>query len=599
MELEKLKKIIEESFQQINLYHDINIDSYTALMSKILAILEEPKNLVNLTIAELKELKGTFISEKDNKYLNTYKLVLENPYLSFSTESENILVNICNNILKRYKEIKALKENSEKINELYNRFIDNIHINSSDLDTIYGLLKSCGLPLEEIRDIIFELSKVIYNNLEPEITKELQEEDDDISVGIEISECETLFREYGYDFSEFSEENQKILLNKGNYSNIKDIFEILKGQVDLHDNNGNLIQKKQDCLCTILINSNKKIVEKIIEVCEKNNLYILNSKGEKVIDFYTMIKEPSKFLLRKKNYYSHYVNDGESSSIDIQEVGSFQDFIENIELFKQKAYETFGRDDYIIKIFQKSNGDIFNYPHKRILNVMKIFEMYDYFPQYYLESPSCFNSIRQADILDLAIELDFMDYLKENPSILMYKSNSPLFYKISMARSLNYNNMYRVLNKKGIFGERKKIELNGKGIEDYLNLRNIKVPCECNLALTPTGKFAVYEEYVSRDIANSIDLVQNELMNENSKCNIKLLEENFRVDNNPLVYRIDDLIFSRLKVLRIYNVLLEKGIEDNIDTLLYAVTRGSHISIEDYKCVETKLKELFVKGRHV
>lgn len=601
MKLEKIIEIIEKKLQQMKIYNELNIDNYTILMNKILEIIENKYKILELSSEEIKLLKDVLITEKEYRLLKTYKLILENDNLTLLDESINKLIEICNNIIKKYHEIKDLKDSKEKINSLYERLKDDININANDIEEIYKLLLEYGLTQEEIRDILFDLSKAIYKKVNVVPNEVVIIEEEELNEGIQLEECVKLFKEYGYSFDEFTKENQERILKQGNYSRIKGIFEALKEKVNLKDNNGNLINKKQNCICTILINSNKSIVENIIKICEDNNLYIIDSHGNKVIDFYTMIKEPSKFLLRKKEYALQFRENNAIGQYDIQEVGNYQDFVANITLFKEIAKNTFGdKFDYIAKTFSKGKGDIFTYPNKRIINVIKIFELYGYEPKYYLESPSCFNSIRQADLLDLAIELDFMEYLKNNPSHLMRKTNDPIFYKISMAKYYHYDKIYRKAIRTGITGDKnEKIELNHQGIIDLLTSKGIDIPSECNLSLKPIGKFSVYEDLINRSSANTIDLIKEELSSNESTCSIKLLEENFKVTDNPLIYQIEGYKFSRLKVMRIYNVMLENGINDSIDLLLYALTRGSHINVNDYEKIKTKLEEVFIKEKRI
>ena len=53
--------------------------------------------------------------------------------------------------------------------------------------------------------------------------------------------------------------------------------------------------------------------------------------------------------------------------------------------------------------------------------------------------------------------------------------------------------------------------------------------------------------------------------------------------SNALIYNFKGIIISRLKVLRIYSMLLKNGIEDSIDAFLYSITYNTLISKEKYE----------------
>ena len=59
---------------------------------------------------------------------------------------------------------------------------------------------------------------------------------------------------------------------------------------------------------------------------------------------------------------------------------------------------------------------------------------------------------------------------------------------------------------------------------------------------------------------------------------------------NALIYNFDGVRISRLKVLRIYNKLIKNGIEDSMDSFMYAITYKSILSelsyTKIYNCVK-------------
>lgn len=92
-----------------------------------------------------------------------------------------------------------------------------------------------------------------------------------------------------------------------------------------------------------------------------------------------------------------------------------------------------------------------------------------------------------------------------------------------------------------------------------------------------------YEEVITRE--NPLNYQDDILTDEK----IKTLEEQYRVDNNPYQYKIGNEIISRLKVLRCYSALKEKGITDD-NAILYSVTRGMYLDEKTFNLIKTSVK---------
>ena len=60
--------------------------------------------------------------------------------------------------------------------------------------------------------------------------------------------------------------------------------------------------------------------------------------------------------------------------------------------------------------------------------------------------------------------------------------------------------------------------------------------------------------------------------------------------NNPFRYNFNGTLISKLKVERIYNILLNYGLGDKEDSLLYAVLYNTIINQEDYEKVKQIVK---------
>ena len=67
------------------------------------------------------------------------------------------------------------------------------------------------------------------------------------------------------------------------------------------------------------------------------------------------------------------------------------------------------------------------------------------------------------------------------------------------------------------------------------------------------------------------------------------LERQFRVRDNDYVYVIDDIVVSRLKVLKICSILRDAGIPITKNEIMYAVTKGMYLTKNVFDRVASKV----------
>lgn len=579
-DLDLIKKIVEQNSKVDIGYTDEELHKLNTI-NEILKEINTDNSKLSLISDELLNFlkEKNIINEIDVRNIKPYIVFVKYKKILPKESLEN-LQKIMNKITSKIKEINKKLDNKEVkiLQEKINNDFKNI--NDGDLTLLFKMIKESDLPLEKKRDlfIFVSLKSVKYEDEYEEDYKEI----DETKKGLEEEACIELFKKYNYDFLCLDEEHREIIKEKGNYEQIDKIFKVLQDNgIDLNNcNNVNIFKIKPENIVRILIKSNSNCVERIIEFCRQHDI-----KKDGEIDFYTMIKSPSRFVLRKREYKSRK-NGGKGGNSSREDGGAHQDFIANVEYFDgicKRLYD--GKVDFLKTFFFKNkDGCLLDFPHSRILEIVKVLKTYGLEEKdYFNAATSVFVSKHQEDILDLAIELDMLDYFKENQSKLsMSVNNNSLDYIYLASRSTS---MYLKPRGSSEFdgGKKKKLVLRANEIAE--ELKHTKIPRGIKEIPFNEEALKTFEERLQNepfDISVALNIIKKDEVTP-----LKVLEENFKKDD--LVYEICGIRISRIKVLRIYSALSELELDPykgEYSLLTYALTRNSYITGEDvYKLI--------------
>lgn len=556
--------------KKINLLeYQIELNKINALINLITSIEENYKNLINL---DLKILKKDFNIE--NKYLIFYQLTIKND-LELKESDIAKIKNILNDIKEKmirerqtkenqYEQNKEIENEIKKLKELIKK-IESFTLDDTDIDIIHKILKE--------NDSLEESIKIMKYLLLNSLKNRSVENSDEVSIptaNLNIEELINLFTKHNLDFNKMNKINQKELQTYGNLENINKIISIL---INYNLLNENILEKYQTQINKILIYGTSDTVEKTILTYKKYNINILDCLD----DFY---KRPAKFIKRKTNWIPNTKknnNNSNSDNSDNEEIGGYEDFKKNIELFADLGVD--------INSAYKKSAYYFEKPHEHILTGIKNFKLYGISPEKYLNTLSSFATHKQLDTLDMFIELDALEYVKDNMSRATLAPSSLLFYKLFNAR------------KKGI----KPIQLYKKyknGICFPTQLTNdsysyLGVSKDNYLDTKPYTErkliYDTYDEYIRKS--------------NNNICNFYIEIIN-RLDNNFIpkddtgypdkrLYCINGVNISRMKVIRYITTLRSNGLDESIDMIMYAITKNSLLTSDEYKKIETVIYELF------
>ncbi len=579
MYLETIKELIDKKIDELKskkkkLATTLTLDKINSLISLIEKVQENYKNLKDLDLLELKEHFNI-----ENKYLTFYQIIINhNQDLKPSditllnkvlTSNLTIIKDEKEKISKVQKENQEIDDEIKKLQKLKEK-VENFLIDENDIDTLSLLLSETNNYEEAINIMKY----LLLTSLKKKIDENNKEDFIEIT-NLNINDLKDLFKKLGFDFTKLTKNNQKELQEYGNLENIEGIISILKKYKLLDEE---IFYKYQTQINKILIYGNSDTVENVILTYKKYNINILDYLD----DFY---KRPAKFIKRKMNWLPNIKKGNGGSNSDNEEIGGYEDFKKNIELFASLGVD-------INKAYKKS-AYYFEKPHDHILIGIKNFELYGISPDKYLNTLSSFTSHKQLDALDMFIELDALEYVKNNMSRVSLTPKSLLFYKLFEARKkgIKPESLYRGKNSLYFPNELTNDAFSFQGVskDNYLDITNPYIDRK--------PIYDVFDEYIRRSHNNTII----NSFNENVRT-IKLLDDNFiptDVHNYPdmRLYIINGIRISRMKVIRYMNTLLFNGLNESYDMLIYALTKNSLLTKEEYQRIEEVIKPLLEKEK--
>lgn len=602
-QVEKNKKIIEDNKDSENFQYLVELD--ISELKKILPdTFVEDINSLEMYIMALK--RGIKVSDINNnpQYVGEIKILLEKIHIYLQDRD------------KQNKQSKSVidgaKKQRDKLEKLNKKMLSLQDVKEDDFDKVLELVSD--MDKNSAIDLLVSFGRSVINtkkellkkgNIEEEIETEIFEENEDKDAI--RKQLVDLFKNYNLDFDMLMEKEQKELISYGKIDRIDGILkELKKFNVDLNKDYGYdeiLLIRKSRAIVELLLNSNSQIVNELLS--------LFNNKDMDKI-FKLLIENPKRFMNRKRRYRRKGISRvGKNGSFG-KPHGHKEDFVKNFQLFTGKGMDA----ETFCKIKRLPDE-----PHAKILNSLKIFNMYGFDENVCLSSSSCYCvSTQPADVIDQFIELGCFNYLKMNPSIINLGPDNVDCYRLLYA--LKYSDLdpsYYFKNHHSKNGD--KVVLNNKYLNSnkYLNEIN-ETNCYKKLhkytALEENNNindlYEKFETTLKKSWNSNISLA----LNKNDSI-IKELDEKFLVkdiDGNVLLpeiynfgsvrvrldtkeekYRDWGIIISRKKVLRLYNTLLENGIADSLESILFAVTRNSILTKDEYDIIKNELKKIYRK----
>lgn len=522
---------------------------------------------VIMKILKLNSFNGTNIvlDEEQNEVLNRFLNYLHE-YILIRKDyniSNNIDIDLITDINKHYKML-ATKINNPK----NTKFI-------TDLDTLTILFEDNKLGGKERRDLLVSLIKYNKNifNYKIGFTNNME-----IARygNIDIGEVKGIFKKYGYDFDRLDTGFQNKILEFGVIGKIKEVLCVLY-QLNIK------IDEKENgyFLMSLVLAGDKETIARTMKFILSKNILV-----EK------LFKIPSVFISEDNTEF----NREKTNRFKIVDYSIFSE---------DKPYivgtaERFRNNTLLLERYGLSLKSILDkYPQVLIVDSERLYNNLEMFLEYGFSfnkskklidsSLSALTSLKFCDIVDQFIEVHpyGIKYLRDNLSCIKTISSAfdVIFY------SMYYSNVLE--------GEDRAFRRIISNNREYLCLQgdiNNRFG-EAYMGITDTNKVSVTNTFIPK--FKDQDKYKNILKkNKYRVIDVDIFDNRyiqkintFSDDQEPLIYNFDGIRISKIKVLRIFNILIKNGIMSNLDSFMFSVSYNTIISEDNYNKLYDLIKD--------
>lgn len=587
------KDFVDSLKKNINFITEVSIEKIRDVMD----LLEYKDDLERSEIEEyLLMIRKMLVSNKERH--TTYRIHdSQMKYVELLFEKiDSYFVSLEENKEKKKIEYEAIKTKNSKYRELLENLLDK---NNNDfiieIDIISELFNDCEIDEIKKRAILVEI--INYNK---EIFKR-KSESDVIEVQLEkikVEDAVSLFNEFGYDFNLLKEDDRNTILKYGSISRMREVFQTLK------DNEFPRFIEKRDGkrMVSMLIRSNRKTIEDVLKYAKEYNL----SQGELLSIAAVLISQKTskntKDGSKRKNSEPGNGekvrnNPDEADDLDSEIInGRSEDFKKNCDFL-----DSIGLSPKYV--FQKCRG-LLVFNHDKLVSNYEVFKAYGFTFEGNMGGEvvhpalSCLLSNNLAEIADMFIEIMPLghEYIKYNLSRLVSISSPDdlIFYNIYS--SLQDIDVYgREIEPEGPFyGNPENLMLSGK-ITRYAGSKFRDVPyngitSENKREKTNTIEIKCKNKYTFDEAVSMNEEPFSVNINDISDPRIARLEE-YVDPNNPIRYKFGNVLISKMKVLRILDILKQNNLDSLEDSLIYAITYNSIITQNDYDMIKQLIDE--------
>lgn len=571
-----LKEAIDHKKNDIKDYNnrlDQNLSEKINLMDNLKKDVNEITKVDINMLNSVIDLFDISDSKKDNlkKELDIIKAVLtlnqseKTTYTLLPDQLETVAFFISN--LEKYIEEK--NEEKQKIDPEYNHIIsitkqykdllskfknpNNLSL-VTDIDTLLKLFQENHITEKEKQAILLSLIK--YNQ---EVVEKKTDAIKGEQTGLTHQELALIFQRHGYNYEILAKEYQIELQKEGKRKNIEEVFNAMQNveftKID---------EKSQGILLTaFLLGTTKKSIEEISRVAQ-----------ERGINITTIEKLVSAFIPKNYLYTGKY------------QIGRKEDFLKNLSTLAEHGIS--------IPLVADKEKDLLIISNSTLQENLEWLEKYGLYSDtnsnFLLDDfLSALKAKNIPEIIDLWIESHSLglQYIRNNLSVLSnhLSSDTILFYKLYQSeKSNNLAAAFRLTMSNGI----KKLNLRKEISNEktpYQDIINIKMAKRVTNAYEPSFKDkAKYLEIVNASAHQTISdsIFENDV--------IKSLNK-YTVQEESLLYNINGLKISKLKVLRIYDALCKEGLDKTLDSILFSICYRKIMTEDEYKKLVTEISQ--------
>ena len=529
------------------------------------------------TTIAFNESCNIFNKEELNKYRDTQAYI----YIKSCLRRQMTLLDEAK---KLKEECLRLKQEGLGLIKFLQKLNGRRFIGTSKLYDFYNFLDKLNLPEEklmEINSLLFQVNLNANPYLELATKETIVESINNYNLTKE--QANQIFSQYGYDFSLVDSTIQQDLLAFGTADGLNKMFEYFKIIESTYDLKFSETDNK---LVNLLFRSSPEVIENVIALCDTNTslLQLLDTMPS----IFVNRGNSDSLQYRKKNPKSR--SELEKSSKVVS--GCYEDFEKNIKYFKELGFD-------IKEIFAK-NADILTISHERILLNIAQLKLIDIDLSTDDKKDFKLSALKSTSILltmDKFIELDEMDYLRDNTSRFGLEPDSLIFYRLFHIKNYNKTADSKIEIYRG------KGKLRYHGYISNVNNNELGITASNKYeGLAPNSKVSqskVFNQILDQRLQEEIfkgvytlTAIDPRILEDSVVCD---LDASFKVNN--FTYDIYGILISRHKFIRNYMLLNHHTNLDIIDIVKFCLINNSILTDEDIRKIDMALISLNLSSK--
>ena len=548
--LSKKMQLLENLKKDVNEITKANINQINEMIDAFQISEEEKNNLKK----ELDIIKAVLTL---NQTENTNYTLLPNQLAALTRFIENLEKYIENKNLEKqsidpeYNQIMLLTKQYKKLLSQLKKPTQETLI--TDIDTILQMFQEEEIQEEEKQAILLSLIKYNY-----EITRKKEMALTRNHKKMTSQELSLIFKKYGYSYDKLDKNFRDKLKKEGNRKQISEVFSTMQ-KLEFFK----LDEKTEGLLLTTyLLATTKENLEEITKIAQQRGINMITI--ERLVSIY--ISDGYKY-------------DGKYS------IGKKEDFKKNVQLLVEHGIS--------IPYVAEKGKDLLILANKKLQENLEWLERYGLYSEERETSLlddflSALKSPYIPEMIDLWIESHPLGlrYIKNNLTALSanIETNKLIFHKLHLSVTIGNNEAFRLTMSNGVkkLLLRKEItndDIEYQGISDIASAKRINGQKEVHFKMEKEYQ-RIAKESIHHAISSTI-----------FECpEIEYLDR-FSDSEESLLYNINNLRISKLKVLRIYNALCEQNLGKTIDALLFAITYHKILTEEEYNDLVMNIKQ--------
>lgn len=548
--LSKKIELLENLKKDVNEITKVDINQINEMIDAFKIKEEEKNNLKK----ELDIIKAVLTLNKTKK---TNYTLLPNQLAAITTFVENLEKYIENKNLEKqsidpeYNHIMSLTKQYKKLLSQLKK--PNQETLITDIDTILEMFQEEAIGEEEKQAILLSLIKYNY-----ELTRKKEVTITSKNKKMTVQELSLIFKKYGYAYEKLDKKYKDKLRSEGNRRQIEEVFSTMQKLefTKLDEKTEGLL------LTTYLLATSKENLEEITKIAQQRGINMTTI--EKLVSAYIP---------------NEYICDGKYS------IGRKEDFKKNVSLLVEHGIS--------IPYVAEKEKEILILTNKRLQENLEWLERYGLYSEEAESSLlddflSALKSPYIPEMIDIWIESHPLGlrYIKNNLTALStnIETNKLLFHKLHLSATIGNNEAFRLTMSNGVkkLLLRKEItndDIEYQGIHDMASAKKVNNQKEIRLKMAKEYQ-SIARESLHHAISSTI-FEYPEIIS----------LDRFSDSKESLLYDINGLRISKLKVLRIYNALCEQNLGKTIDALLFAITYHKILTAEEYNDLVINIKQ--------